>query len=748
MQISNIRSSYRCALLLALLFGLWMMSTLEPTYAAHHQISPADLVDPLIGTQGTGHTFPGASVPFGMVAPSPDNAASGWDYTSGYQYKAPKIIGFSNTHISGAGIPELGDVLLQPASGLLWSSQTKDFSSTYDKRSELARPGFYSVRLSDLGVRVDLTASQRVALQRYTFTQSGRVQVLVDFQHILRFGDRSPVTSSHVNVNAARGEIRGDRQLTNWATREQGFVVRFDQPISSVITLPPRAGDNAPRYVLEFDLHQKHELQARIAFSTIDADGAQRNLDALNDKKFDDVRSDATRVWNDLLRRIEIQAPIHQQKIFYTALYHTLLHPSDIADVDGRVRGANGEVIDAAQGHYYSTLSLWDTVRATYPLLGLVVPERIDGLVNTLLTHQKAVGYLPIWTVWGRETWCMIGNPALPFIAHAIQAGFHGFDQQQALDAMVATSTEPRPNAPEWAQRDWTTYLQFGYLPFDLVPSEAVSKTLEYAWGDDAVARVATMLGKTDVSQNFVRRSQGYRALFDPETQMMRGRDSAGRWRTPFDPLKATSPLNNPGDYTEANAWQYSVAAGLYDPEGLVNLLGGAAGAGRWLDRFFTIGSVDTDKYLGQEGMIGQDAHGNEPGHHVPYLYAWTDRPWQGHARIQQIITSFYSDKPNGIIGNDDAGQMSAWYVFSTLGFYPVVPASGNFVLGAPQVRDAVLHLAHGKRMHIVADQFAAKHPYARFARLNGAIVSATSVRHAQITDGGTLRFSMEDMPH
>jgi len=709
-------------------------------------VSITGYVDPFIGTGGTGHTFPGASVPFGMVAPSPDTADSGWDSASGYQYGAPRILGFSNTHMSGTGIGELGDILLQPAAGLGWSSATTAFSSAYDKSTETAHPGYYAVTLRDNAVRVELTATQRVALQRYTFAAAGQAQVLVDLAHIIHFKPGPRAAQAQTSVDTA-GELSGRLHLENWTARDLAFVVHFDHRIARWERLPAAPGEQAPRYLLGFDLGQDTRLEARIAVSTTDVAGARRNLDATGRVSFDAARTAADRAWAALLGRVRIEAPERQRRIFYTALYHAFLHPSDIADVDGRVRGPTGQVIQARGGHYYSTLSLWDVSRAGIPLLALLVPDRIDGIVQTLLEHQQAQGYLPLWTVWGGETWCMIGNPALPVIAHAVATGFRGFDRQQALAAMVATSTAARPAAPPAAQRDWAVYDQYGFLPYDKVDGESVSKTLEYAWGDDAVARVARTLGEFNIAARFAARARSYRQVFDPATRTMRGRSASGAWRTPFDPATATSPLNNPGDYTEADAYQYTLAPALYDPAGLVNLLGGPAAAGDWLDRFLATPSPVSDRLLGQGGVIGQYAQGNEPSHHVAYLYDWTDRPWKGHALIQRVAREFYTDAPDGLAGNDDAGQMSAWYVFSTLGFYPVVPASGDYVLGAPQVRAARLALAGGHVLRIRARDFGVGRPWARTVELDGQVLDPLALHHAALAQGGTLTFQMASGP-
>lgn len=703
-------------------------------------------VDPFIGTEGTGHTFPGAAVPFGMVAPSPDTADAGWDHASGYRHRAPRILGFSNSHMSGTGIGELGDVLLQPAAGVAWSSRTTDFSAAHDPHAESARPGYYGVRLADHHVRVELTATPRVAIHRYTFDAPGRVQVLVDLGHVIHFREGPRATRAQSEVTA-EGLVTGSAHLVNWAERDLAFAVRFDHPIVATERLAGRDGDPTSRYLLTFDLKQGRVLEVRIALSTTDVAGALGNLATARPVSFERAAADADRAWEDLLGRVRLEAASRQKRIFYTALYHAFLHPSDIADADGRVRGADGAIIEAPGGHYYSTLSLWDISRAAFPLLTLLAPERVDGIIQTLLAHERQQGYLPIWPVWGRETWCMIGNPSLPVIAHALAAGFTGFDREQALAAMVTSSTAPRTATPLGVQRDWNDYERFGYLPYDGAEGEAVSRTLEYAWGDDAVARVAAKLGRTDIAARFARRAAGYRQLYDSETGMMRGRSADGAWRTPFDPLKATSPLNNPGDYTEANAYQYTATPALYDPEGMVSLLGGAEATGRWLDRFFATGGPPGDRYLGQEGVIGQYAQGNEPSHHIAYFYAWTDRPWHGHARLNEIASRFYTDSDDGIPGNDDAGQLSAWYVLAVLGLYPMVPASGEYVLAAPLVRAAELRLAGGAVLRVAAAGFGADRTYARSVTWRGQTYRQRTIPYRDVAAGGTLRFAMVQAP-
>jgi predicted alpha-1,2-mannosidase len=680
---------------------LWLAGTLSASAGAPAPGSTQD-VDPFIGTRGTGHVFPGAVVPFGMVQPGPDNADSGWSYSSGYQYDAPRILGFSNTHISGAGIPELGDVLLMPNGATPWTASTTTFDSGYRKATETARPGYYGVELDDRAVAVELTATERVALQRYTFDRAGHVQVLVDLQHRLHFKPGPRVTAARFELG--RDGLRATVHSSNWVDRQASVALRFDHPIAGSQVLPAREGEKAPRLLLSFDLGAGRTLEARVALSTVDEDGAAANLATADGIDFDTARDQAAAAWQALLSRVAIDAPHAQRRVFYSSLYRSLMHPAQIADVDGRVRGPKGDVIAAPGGVYYSTLSLWDTFRASHPLYTLVVPERVPGFINTLLAHEAQMGYLPLWTAWGRETHTMIGNPALPVISDAIAKGFAGIDADAALAAMIRTSTAERPDAPEWAQRGWALLDEYGYLPFDRAPGESVSKTAEYGYGDAAVAEVARHLGRLGEAERFERRAAAWQALFDPATRTLRGRDSKGAWREPFDPIVATSPMNNPGDYTEANAWQYTATPALHDPDGFRERLGGRAELEAWLDAFFALPMPNPNKHLGQEAMIGQYAHGNEPSHHIAWLYAWTDAPSKGERHVADIARRFYRAAPDGIVGNDDAGQMSAWYVLATLGLYPSRPGHAEWTLGAPLVPRARIDAgAAGPAIDIIA---------------------------------------------
>lgn len=688
---------------------------------ANCQTDYTNYVNTFIGTDGTGHSFPGPCMPFGMVQPGPDNVDRGWDYTSGYQYKNPTILGFSQTRANGTGINEFGDILMQPFIG----NQSDDFAATYLKKTEKAKPGYYTVTLSNQ-IKVELTCTSRVSYHRYTYPEK-YAKLLVDLQHGLRFITDSLVLESTVQIEN-NTTISGFCHTKNWVERKYFFVIQFNQSFDSSTLVPRRANEAAPRYVLHFELKNKI-LETKIALSTVSVEGARMNLQAeLPGWNFSATVAHARQVWNRYLSRIVIKAERKQKEIFYSSMYRLFIQPSNIADADGKYRGADDRIHTAANAEYYSTLSLWDTYRAAHPLYTLIAPERVNGFINSLIEHSKAVGFLPIWTAWGQDNYCMIGNHAIPVIADAYRKGFTGFDANEALKQMIQTTTQNHINS------NWTMLNQFGYYPFDQLNNEAVSRTLEHGVDDYSIAVMAGQMGRNEIAAVYYQRAQYYKNLFDDSTKQMRGKDSKGNWRTPFDPLTATSPMNNPGDYTEANAWQYFWTPAQYDVAGMTKLLGGKEQFTAQLDRFFTIQSPNSNRHLGQEALIGQYAHGNEPSHHVAYLYSYSSKPETGKQLITKICNQFYNNTPDGIIGNDDCGQMSAWYIFSTLGFYPVNPASGAYVLGQPQVQDAMVKLQGGKKLMI-------KNERRNMVLLNGRQVRGCTITHQKIAQGAVLNF-------
>ncbi|MFZ4725682.1 MAG: GH92 family glycosyl hydrolase [Paludibacter sp.] len=691
----------------------------------------AQFVNVFIGTDGTGHTFPGPSMPFGMVQPGPDNREQGWNHTSGYQYQDTLLLGFSQTRFSGTGINEMGDILLLP----FIENVTENKKNGYFKNTEKAEVGYYSLTKKD-GVKVELTCTERVAFHKYTFP-TAKAMVLADFQHGLRFMTDSLVLHSDLKFEDNQ-TISGYCHTRNWVERTYFFMIKFDKPFKKTDLLPRAAKENASRYNLSFELNETKTLQVKIALSSVDVIGAKLNLETeIPDWNFEKVRQHAVESWNTYLNRIDIEASPKQKEIFYTSLYHFFLQPSNIADVNGKYRGADNKISVAPNKEYYSTLSIWDIYRGAFPLLQIIAPEKVIGIVQTLLLHHKAVGFLPIWTAWGQDNYCMIGNHAIPMLLSAVNNGFSGFDKTEVLKAMVETSTKSHINS------DWELYNKYGYYPFDKLDNEAVSRTLESGYDDWCVAEMAKKLGDKSIAKIFSKRAAYYKNLYDPTTKMMRGKDTKGNWRMPFDPLAATSPMNNPGDYTEANAWQYFWTPAQFDISGMKKLLGGEKAFTKHLNDFFRIESPNPNKFLGQEAMIGQYAHGNEPGHHIVYLYAYSTQPKVGQKYIHRIINEFHNNTPNGMIGNDDCGQMSAWYILSSLGFYPVNPATNQFVLGAPQLKKATLHLSNGKNFVVVADNLSENNFYVQKSYLNNKPLGRVYITYNDIMNGGNLRFVM-----
>jgi predicted alpha-1,2-mannosidase len=690
-------------------------------------------VNPFIGTDGTGHTFPGPSMPFGMIQPGPDNRGDGWDYTSGYQYQDTVILGFSQTRFNGTGISEMGDILLLP----FVETKNKELRNRYFKDSERASAGYYTLTKKDQ-VKVELTCSERVAFHRYSYPAQ-QAFLLVNLQHGLCFLTDSLVLESYVKIEDNQ-TISGYAHTKNWVERKYFFVIKFDKPFTKSDQLAKGPKENAPKYILSFNLDESKILQVKIALSTVDVEGAKLNMKTeIPGWDFEKVKHHAEKVWNEYLGRIEIEADLKQKEIFYTSLYHLFLQPSNIADINGKYRGADDKIAQAPNNEYYSTLSIWDVYRGAFPLLQIIAPEKINGIINTMLLHYIAAGFLPIWTAWGQDNYCMIGNHAIPMLLSAYNKGFKGFDPNEALKAMIVTSTISHINS------DWGLYNTYGYYPFDKLDIEAVSRTLESGYDDWCVAEMASKLGDKSTAETFYKRAAYYKNLFDPETKMFRGKDTKGNWRAPFDPLAATSPMNNPGDYTEANAWQYFWTPAQFDIDGMKKLLGGDEAFTKQLNDFFTIEAKNPNKFLGQEAMIGQYAHGNEPGHHIVYLFAYSNTPETGQRYIHQIINEFHNNSPDGMIGNDDCGQMSAWYILSSLGFYPVNPAGNEFVLGSPQLKKATLHLPEGKQLVIESRDFSETSWYNDTRILNGIQIKKTFITYEEIINGGSLTFEMKN---
>ena len=728
-------------------------------------------VDPFIGTGGEGHTYPGATVPFGMVQLSPDTRiqprkeAYGW--AAGYRYDDRSLVGFSHTHFSGTGHSDLGDVLLMPISGAVRLERGdpdkpgSGYSSRFRHDDERAEPGYYAVTLDDYKVRAELTASARAGVHRYTFPKGQPAHVLLDLRTSM-YDYPGKISWSRLRLRAD-GTVTGFRETRGWAPgRQLYFAMRFSQPLRghafhnteqdvAYKGFPP-PGDNDPaqraqiegrQLVGSFDFGEagREPLLVKVSISPVSEDSAIANLEAeVPGWDFDGVRRAARAQWAQALGAVEVDAPRQQRTQFYTALYHSLLGPTLFMDSDGRYRGPDNAVHQAQGYTNYSTFSLWDTYRALHPLLTLVQPpQRTNDIVNSLLAHRKnsPYGVLPVWSFQGLETWCMIGYHAVPVIADAYMKGIRGYDTDAALEAMVASA--------DYGPYDGIAqYRELGYVPID-EEGEAASKTLEYAFDDWTIARMAQAMGRSEVASAFEKRAGNWRHAFDATTGFMRARKRDGRFRKPFDP----SASGYGSDYTEGNAWQYS----WYVPQDVAGLARAHGGEDKLLARLDQVFEAKVDPKVFEHmeditGLIGWYAHGNEPSHHVAYLYAYAGQPWRTQARLQQIMRSQYAARPDGLAGNDDLGQMSAWYVFTALGFYPVAPASNQYIIGRPFLPHATLALPNGKRFSVVAEGLDDAHPYIGSVTLNGRPLDRAFLRHEEIMAGGELRFTLQAEPN
>ena len=666
-------------------------------------------------------------MPFGMIQPGPDTRLGGWDGSSGYHDSDTRLLGFSHTHLSGTGIPDYGDVLLMPTTGAARVTKDADgnpsYASTFRHDTEISQPGYYAVTLDSSGIRAELTSTVRAAIHRYTFPAGQPARVVLDLEH------RDRVMEASIDL-AGSTEVTGFRRSTGWA-RDQlvYFAIRFSRAFTS-----SDVGPSARVRVFEFP-SAAGPLLAKVGISAVSVEGARKNLDAeIAGWNFDAVRTSANAAWERELSKIRVTGGTRSQRTtFYTALYHAMLTPNVYSDVDGKYRGRDFQIHQADGFTYYTVFSLWDTFRALHPLLAIIDRARTLDFVKTMLRQYQEGGRLPVWELAANETDTMIGYHAVPVIVDALAKGIDGFDHELAWQAITHSAELDRDGL--------AAYKRDGFIGVAEAP-ESVSRTLEYAFDDWTIARAARLLGHADEAARYLERAQAYKNLFDPATGFMRARAGA-LWASPFDPREVNT------SYTEANAWQYSFFV-PQDVTGLMKLIGGPDAFVNKLDELFTANTQTTGRDQADiTGLIGQYAHGNEPSHHVAYLYAYAGQPWKTQAMVRRILDTLYHAAPDGLIGNDDCGQMSAWYVLSAIGFYPVAPGANEYVIGSPLFESAAIHLENGRvftvRGHAAGSVDA---PYIQSARLNGAPYDRAALEYSTLASGGDLTFELGAAPN
>lgn len=705
-------------------------------------------VNPFIGTGAvasslSGNNYPGATVPFGMVQLSPDTReAPDWAQASGYDYNDTTIYGFSHTRLSGTGASDFIDILMFPT-----LSEKKQ--STFTHENESARPGYYQVLLADEGIQAELTASTRVGVHRYTYPKGHEeAQLWLDLNHSANkesWGRR--IIQSQIRI-VSPTVVEGYRIITGWAKlRKIYFHIEFSEPIlrselqegeRKYVNTPVINGTNL-QGLFRFDKKESDVLITKVALSPVSIENARLNMaKEVPDWDFDSVVSTAEHAWEKELQKIIIQGTDLQKTIFYTALYHTMVQPNTMSDVNGEYMAADytSRSVKADEIHY-STFSLWDTFRAAHPLYTLLHQDRTSDFVKSMMRQYDYYGYLPVWQLWGQDNYCMIGNHSIPVIVDAVLKGVAGVDDEKAYEAVRNSSVISHPNSP------FEIWEKHGYMPENL-QTQSVSITLEQAYDDWCVAQLAKKLGKEDDYTHFMKRSGFYRNLFNPETGFFQSKNDKGEWITPFDPYKYGANGGYP--FTEGNAWQYFWYVPQNIPD-LISLTGGNKAFINKLDTFFTTHHQSGELNDNASGFVGQYAHGNEPSHHVTYLYACAGEAWKTQKYVAHIMENLYNVSSSGYAGNDDCGEMSAWYVFSALGFYPVNPASGEYVIGTPMLEEGVIHLTDGKTFTVKAPRKKSGEIYIRSIKLNGRKYTKTYITYQDIIKGGTLEFVMSDTP-
>ena len=712
--------------------------------------SLTDYVNPFIGTGGHGHTYPGATVPFGMLQVSPDNGISKWDWCSGYHYTDSITIGFSHLHLSGTGIGDLNDIRFMPINkevDLTKEIKSRDdipYKSTYTHQDEAAKPGYYSVVLQDHKIKAELSSTLRTAYHKYTYSKDDIQSVIIDLGFAINW---DKTIASHINI-VDDNTVSGYRNSTGWAKNQKVFfVAKFSKPITKYNLV--RDGqkientevDGEKTFAQLFFDDNINELQIKVGLSSVSIENAITNIADSNDNfDFDKIKDEAEVEWNNKLASIEIESSNEDLKsIFYTALYHTQIAPVTFSDTNGEFRMENDTISKAENFTAYSTLSLWDTFRAEHPLLTITDPDKVADFINSMLAYYQTNKKLPVWTLYGNETNTMTGYHSIPVIAEAYLKGIQGFDIEKAYEAMKTTMMQD--------ERGLEFYKKFGYVPFNLL-DESVTITLEYAYNDWCVAQIAKALGKDDDYNYFLSRSKAYEHLFDTETGFMRGKsDSGDSWHEPFDPKFSSHRVH--ADYTEGNAWQHSWFV-LHDTDNLIKMHGGEEKFTDKLEQLFTESSEITGENVSADisGLIGQYAHGNEPSHHIAYMFNYANKPWKTQYWVREILKTQYNTTPEGLSGNEDCGQMSAWYVFSSIGLYPFNPASGEYQIGSPIFEKTTIKVSESTYFTIIAENASDENIYIQSALLNGKEFNRTMLKHRELMNGGTLKFIMGTNPN
>ncbi len=687
-------------------------------------------VNPFIGTGGHGHTYPGATMPFGMMQLSPDTRLDGWDGCSGYHYSDSLVYGFSHTHLSGTGVSDYGDILLMPTNELVFNNGAdgnKGYRSSFSHDSEEASPGYYKVHLENTNIDVELTVTARAGMHKYNYPSAENQMLIIDLEH------RDQLLDCNIRkVNDY--EFKGFRRSKAWAEDQHVyFYLKFSHP-TKIPTFFHRTPDRRSRMAgLEFDNPNNEPVYVSIGISAVDTEGARKNLEAeIGTKNFDQLKMETNSIWEAQLEKVVVESENEDHKTnFYTALYHSVIAPNIYQDVDGRYRGMDLAVHQNSTFDYYTVFSLWDTYRAAHPLYTIIEQERTNDFINTFLAKYDEGGIMPIWDLSANYTGCMIGYHAVPVVADAYLKGIRDYDTEKAFEVMKHSAIQDKLGLEN--------YKTNGFISVE-AESESVSKTLEYAYDDWTIAEMAKAMNKDSDFAMYSERAQYYKNVFDPESKFMRGR-FRNTWFAPFDPYEVNF------NYTEANAWQYS----LYVPQdinGLIKLMGGKKVFEQQLDTLFTAKAETSGRDQADiTGLIGQYAHGNEPSHHMAYLYNFVNKPYKTQEKVHQILTELYQNAPDGISGNEDCGQMSAWYVLSSLGIYPVTPGSNQYIIGTPLFSKASINLENGKQFTIVAENSSATNKYVAAAYLNGNVLNRSYIYHQEVMDGGSLVFEMTDEP-